>query len=94
MSKAKEINKEKEMTKELFAALAQLAEENCIPMESLVEKISQAILKAVRKEYDYCRKAGAIRSFVFVWTLFYFGGYVNGEKKQRKPRRKYRRSRL
>lgn len=54
MSKAKEINKEKEMTKELFAALAQLAEENCIPMESLVEKISQAILKAVRKEYDYC----------------------------------------
>lgn len=54
MSKAKEINKEKEITKELFAALAQLAEENCIPMESLVEKISQAILKAVRKEYDYC----------------------------------------
>ncbi len=42
------------MTKELFAALEQLAQENCIPMDELVEKISQAILKAVKKEYDYC----------------------------------------
>lgn len=52
--KSKETNKEKAMTKELFAALEQLAEENCIPMETLCDRIGQAILKAVRKEYDYC----------------------------------------
>lgn len=53
-SRSKEVNKEQEMTKELFAALEQLAEENCIPMSALVERIKDAILKAVRKEYDYC----------------------------------------
>lgn len=54
MKKSKEANKEKEMTRELFAALDQLAEENCIPLDILVEKIREAILSAVRKEYDYC----------------------------------------
>lgn len=52
--KSKELSKEQDFTKEFFAALEQLAEENSISMDSLVEKISQAILKAVKKEYDYC----------------------------------------
>lgn len=42
------------MNKEFFDALECLATENGIPVESLVEKIEQGILKAVRKEYPDC----------------------------------------
>ncbi|MCD7730706.1 MAG: transcription termination factor NusA [Oscillospiraceae bacterium] len=56
MSRAKpnEANGDQQFTKEFFAALEQLAEENNVTKESLAEKISEGILKAVRKEYDYC----------------------------------------
>ena len=39
------------MNKEFFEALECLAHENSIPLEALVEKIQQGIMKAVRKEY-------------------------------------------
>lgn len=42
------------MSKALFEALELLAGENNIPIEMLVEKIEQGILKAVRKEYPDC----------------------------------------
>ncbi len=42
------------MNKEFFEALECLASENNIPVESLVEKIEQGIMKAVRKEYPDC----------------------------------------
>ena len=44
----------KEMNKEFFEALEFLAADSGIPLESLVEKIEQGILKAVRKEYPDC----------------------------------------
>ena len=40
------------MNKEMFEALAQLEEEKGIPMEVMLEKISNAIKAAVRKEYN------------------------------------------
>ena len=42
------------MNKEFFEALECLAHENSIPLEALVEKIQQGIMKAVRKEYPDC----------------------------------------
>lgn len=42
------------MNKEFFDALECLAGENNIPLDDLVEKIEQGILKAVRKEYPDC----------------------------------------
>ena len=39
------------MNKEFFEALECLAAECKIPLDSLVEKIEQGILKAVRREY-------------------------------------------
>ncbi|MCM1523854.1 MAG: transcription termination factor NusA [Ruminococcus sp.] len=42
------------MNKEFFEALECLANENSIPVDVLVEKIQQGILKAVRKEYPDC----------------------------------------
>ena len=42
------------MNKEFFDALECLANENNIPLDALVEKIEQGILKAVRKEYPDC----------------------------------------
>jgi N utilization substance protein A len=42
------------MSKALFEALELLAAENNIPMEMLVEKIEQGLLKAVKKEYPDC----------------------------------------
>lgn len=42
------------MNKEFFEAMECLATENGIPVEALVEKIKQGILKAVRKEYPDC----------------------------------------
>lgn len=42
------------MNKEFFEALECLAEECKIPLDSLVEKIEQGILKAVRREYQDC----------------------------------------
>ncbi len=51
-AKSKGENKEQAMTKEFFAAIEQLAEENSVSVEMLVEKIQDAILRAVKKEYD------------------------------------------
>ncbi len=42
------------MNKEFFEALELLAQENGIPMETLVEKIEQGIARAVKKEYPDC----------------------------------------
>lgn len=42
------------MNKEFFDALELLAQENGIPMETLVEKIEQGISRAVKKEYPDC----------------------------------------
>ena len=42
------------MNKEFFEALELLAQENGIPMETLVEKIQQGISRAVKKEYPDC----------------------------------------
>ncbi len=42
------------MSKALFEALELLEKENGIPMNMLVEKIKQGILKAVRREYPDC----------------------------------------
>lgn len=42
------------MNKEFFDALECLAEENSIPVATLVEKIEDGILKAVKKQYDDC----------------------------------------
>jgi N utilization substance protein A len=53
-AKAKVTDPEQNFKKEFFSALEALAEENNVDIESLTEKIKEAILKAVRKEYDYC----------------------------------------
>lgn len=53
-SKGKEVNQEQEFIRNFFEALELLAKENEVSVELLSEKISDAILKAVRKEYDYC----------------------------------------
>ncbi len=42
------------MSKALFEALEFLANENGIPIEALVEKIGQGVMKAVKKEYPDC----------------------------------------
>ena len=42
------------MSKAIFDALELLANENGIPLESLVDKISQGIMKAVKREYPDC----------------------------------------
>lgn len=42
------------MNKEFFDALECLANENGIPLDALVEKIEQGLMKAVRKEYPDC----------------------------------------
>ena len=42
------------MNKEFFEALELLAQENGIPMKTLVEKIQQGISRAVKKEYPDC----------------------------------------
>lgn len=53
-AKVPEINKEQQFVKNFFEALDLLAQENNISIDVLAEKIGQAILKAVKKEYDYC----------------------------------------
>ena len=50
--KSKGVKKSKDMTKELFAAIEQIAEETNVPMEMLCEKLKEAMLKAAAKEYD------------------------------------------
>ncbi len=50
----KKLTKEQEITKLFFKELESLAEENGIPMALLVDKITQALYKAVRKQYDDC----------------------------------------
>ncbi len=53
-AKGQEINKEQQFIKDFFEALDLLAQENNISIDVLADKIGQAILKAVKKEYDYC----------------------------------------
>lgn len=50
--KAKGTKKEKDMTKELFAALEQICEETNVPIDVLCEKLKDAMLKAAAKAYD------------------------------------------
>ena len=44
------------MTKEIFTALELLAEESGIPMDMLLERIKEGVLKAVKKEYPDCEE--------------------------------------
>ena len=44
------------MDKEIFDALELLASENGIPMDMLLDKIKQGVLKAVKKEYPDCEE--------------------------------------